>query len=89
MTLIISIIYPGPLKDFTFFHSGCFRCVVCGTKLTLRTYQNNQHSQTDKEVYCSQHVPKIGPGTFDKDSMGIKSAMNAPKSGPYVNEQIR
>ncbi len=86
-------VYPtdkiGPLKDFTFFHSGCFRCIVCNTKLTLRTYQNNQHSQEDREVYCSQHVPKIGPGKFDKDSMGIKSAMNAPKSGPYVNEQIR
>lgn len=26
----------GPLKDFTFFHSGCFKCAVCGTKLTLK-----------------------------------------------------
>merc|ERR1719295_807584 len=65
-------VYPtdkiGPLKDFTFFHSGCFRCCVCGTKLTLRTYYNNQHSQEDKEVYCSQHVPKIGPGHFDSEA---------------------
>lgn len=42
----------GPLKDFTFFHSGCFKCVTCGTKLTLKTYYNNQHKQEDKEV-CS------------------------------------
>ena len=39
-------VYPtdkiGPLKDFTFFHSGCFRCVECTTKLTLKTYFNNQ-----------------------------------------------
>jgi hypothetical protein len=86
-------VYPtdkiGPLKDFTFFHSGCFRCIVCNSKLTLKTYYNNQHSQEDKEVYCSQHVPKTGPGHFDTESVGIKSAMNAPKSGPYVNEQIR
>lgn len=41
----------GPLKDFTFFHSGCFKCVSCGTKLTLKTYYNNQHKQEDKEVY--------------------------------------
>ena len=86
-------VYPtdkiGPLKDFSFFHSGCFRCIECSSKLTLRTYFNNQHSQEDKEVYCSTHVPKIGPGRFDKDSMGIKSAMNAPKSASYVNEQIR
>lgn len=42
----------GPLKDFTFFHSGCFKCVTCGTKLTLKTYYNNQHKQEDKEVSC-------------------------------------
>lgn len=40
----------GPLKDFTFFHSGCFKCCTCGTKLTLKTYFNNQHKQEDKEV---------------------------------------
>jgi len=86
-------VYPtdkiGPLKDFTFFHSGCFRCVECGSKLTLKTYYNNQHSQTDKEVYCSTHVPKIGPGKFDGESIGIKVALNAPKSTNFVNEQIR
>lgn len=86
-------VYPtdkiGPLKDFTFFHSGCFRCVECSSKLTLKTYYNNQHSQTDKEVYCSTHVPKIGPGKFDGESIGIKVALNAPKSTNFVNEQIR
>lgn len=44
----------GPLKDFTFFHSGCFKCVHCGTKLTLKTYYNNQHKQDDKEVSCKR-----------------------------------
>ena len=43
-------VYPtdkiGPLKDFTFFHSGCFRCVECSTKLTLKTYFNNQVSNS-------------------------------------------
>ena len=57
--------------------------------MTLRTYYNNQHSQEDKEVYCNQHVPKIGPGHFDTESMGIKSAIQAPKSAQMVNEQIR
>ncbi len=77
------------MKDFTFFHSGCFRCVDCSSKLTLKTYYNNQHSQNDKEVYCSTHVPKIGPGKFDGESIGIKVALNAPKSSNFVNEQIR
>lgn len=40
----------GPLKDFTFFHTGCFKCRTCGSKLTLKTYFNNQHDQDDKEV---------------------------------------
>jgi hypothetical protein len=79
----------GPLKDFTFFHSGCFKCAVCGTKLTLKTYYNNQHRQEDKEVYCNSHVPKIGPGHLDGSSVGIRSALNVPKSSNFVNEQIR
>ena len=33
-------VYPtdkiGPLKDYSFFHSGCFRCVECSSKLTLK-----------------------------------------------------
>lgn len=79
----------GPLKDFTFFHSGCFKCYVCGTKLTLKTYFNNQHDQDDKEVYCNSHVPKIGPGHLDGSSVGIRSALNVPRSSNIVNEQIR
>lgn len=86
-------VYPtdkiGPLKDYSFFHSGCFRCVECSSKLTLKTYYNNQFSNEDKEVYCSQHVPKIGAGTLDQDAMGIKAAMNVPKLSQNVNEQIR
>lgn len=78
----------GPLKDFTFFHAGCFKCAICGTKLTLKTYYNNQHTINDKEVYCNSHVPKPGPGTLDGSSVGIRSALNVPRSG-YVNEQIR
>lgn len=46
----------GPLKDFTFFHSGCFKCVSCGTKLTLKTYYNNQHKQEDKEVRDTRDI---------------------------------
>ncbi|KAK7077417.1 hypothetical protein SK128_022119, partial [Halocaridina rubra] len=35
----------GPLKDFSFFHTGCFKCHVCSSKLTLKTYCNNQDDQ--------------------------------------------
>lgn len=40
----------GPLKDFTFYHNACFKCTICGTKLTLKTYFNNQQDHEDKEV---------------------------------------
>lgn len=47
-------VYPtdkiGPLKDYSFFHSGCFRCAECDSKLTLKSYYNNQSSNDDKEV---------------------------------------
>ena len=35
------------------------------------------------------HVPKIGPGHLDGSAVGIRSALNVPKSFNYVNEQIR
>lgn len=79
----------GPLKDFTFYHQGCFKCLVCGTKLTLKTYFNNQQSQEDKEVYCQNHVPKTGPGHLDGMSVGIKAALSVPKTNHLVNDQIR
>ncbi|XP_076355928.1 hillarin-like [Tachypleus tridentatus] len=79
----------GPLKDFSFYHQGCFKCLVCGSKLTLRTYYNNQQNHDDKEVYCQNHVPKTGPGTLDGMSVGIKSALAAPRTNHLVNDQIR
>ncbi|KAK5966308.1 LIM zinc-binding domain-containing protein, partial [Trichostrongylus colubriformis] len=58
-------VYPtdkvGPLKDSTFFHQGCFKCYICGTRLALKTYCNNRNDQNDKEVYCANHVPIAGP----------------------------
>ncbi|KAI1280830.1 Kyphoscoliosis peptidase [Halotydeus destructor] len=79
----------GPLKDFTFFHKGCLKCHLCGTKLTLKTYFNNQQDNDDKEVYCQSHVPKTGPGKLDGFSVGIKQALNVPKTNHLVNDQIR
>lgn len=57
--------------------------------IVFQTYYNNQHWTEDKEVYCSSHVPKIGPGHLDNSSVGIRSALNVPRSNNYVNEQIR
>ncbi|CAD5216151.1 unnamed protein product [Bursaphelenchus xylophilus] len=58
-------VYPtdkvGPLKDGTFFHHGCFKCYICGTRLALKTYCNNRNDIDDREVYCNNHVPNANP----------------------------
>ncbi|KAF7640349.1 LIM zinc-binding domain-containing protein [Meloidogyne graminicola] len=58
-------VYPtdkiGPLKDGTFFHQGCFKCYLCGSRLALKTYCNNRESIEDREVYCRNHVPIAKP----------------------------
>ncbi|CAD6192087.1 unnamed protein product [Caenorhabditis auriculariae] len=58
-------VYPtdkvGPLKDSAYFHQGCFKCYICGTRLALKTYCNNRNDINDKEVYCANHVPIAGP----------------------------
>lgn len=35
------------------------------------------------------HVPKSGPGHFDQNSVGIRQALNVPKSTNLINDQIR
>ncbi|KAL1246178.1 Lim and transglutaminase domain protein [Trichinella spiralis] len=51
----------GPLKDGVFYHKGCFKCWLCGSRLTLKTYCNNRNDITDTEVYCQGHVPTPMP----------------------------
>lgn len=41
------------------------------------------------QVYCHSHVPKSGPGHLDNTSVGIRQALNAPRTNKFVNEQIR
>ena len=41
------------------------------------------------QVYCMSHVPKSGPGHFDQNSVGIRQALNVPKSTNLINDQIR
>ena len=34
-------------------------------------------------------MPKSGPGHLDQTSVGIRQALNVPKTNKFVNEQIR
>jgi len=51
----------GPLKDGVVFHKGCFKCWICGSRLSLKSYFNNRNDTQDMEVYCAGHVPSPEP----------------------------
>uniref|UniRef100_A0A0N5AH95 LIM zinc-binding domain-containing protein n=1 Tax=Syphacia muris TaxID=451379 RepID=A0A0N5AH95_9BILA len=77
-------VYPtdkvGPLKDSTYFHQGCFKCYICGTRLALKTYCNNRNDINDQEIYCNSHVPVAGPhdlaSTRNGSSSGGRNSSN-------------
>uniref|UniRef100_A0A0K0EKG5 LIM zinc-binding domain-containing protein n=1 Tax=Strongyloides stercoralis TaxID=6248 RepID=A0A0K0EKG5_STRER len=77
-------VYPtdkvGPLKDSTFFHHGCFKCYICGTRLALKTYFNNRNNIEDKEIYCSNHVPNANPHDLPVLTNRNKSSTDIIKS---------
>lgn len=80
-------VYPVEKVDVgVLFHRRCFRCRICGLQLTLRTFHWDQENQVE-DVYCNVHVPKL-VGTIDQESLGIKSALKAPKRGTNANEQV-
>ena len=79
-------VYPVERVDVgALFHRRCFRCRVCGLQLTLKTFHWEQENTPD--VYCPAHVTKF-VGHINKDAIGIKAALNAPKRGVNANEQV-
>lgn len=74
-------VYPtdkvGPLKDATFFHQGCFKCYICGTRLALKTYCNNRNNIEDREVYCNNHVPNANPHDLPPQLRSQKNIQNS------------
>ncbi|KAI6242816.1 Kyphoscoliosis peptidase [Aphelenchoides fujianensis] len=82
-------VYPtdrvGPLKDSTFFHHGCFKCYICGTRLAIRTYCNNRDNIDDREVYCANHTPIANP----HDPLPNRTAKSNGKSTPSAASDVR
>lgn len=53
------------------WHNACFKCAVCGTKLTMATVNS-----AEGDIFCKNHVPKIAPtSTID---VVTAAALNAP-----------
>ena len=68
----------GPVNR-CYFHKLCFKCAVCSQHLTMKTYFTHMKG-TEMDIYCSHHVPKVQSGGLDGQSLGILSAMHAPKA---------
>ncbi|VVC96677.1 unnamed protein product [Leptidea sinapis] len=69
-----------------FYESTCFRCNEIVYQVDrVGPLKDFTFFHKDKEVYCSSHVPKIGPGHLDNSSVGIRSALNVPKSNNYYH----
>jgi hypothetical protein len=47
----------GPVNH-NIYHKSCFKCFICDTALSLKSYATSQASINDKEVYCGSHAPK-------------------------------
>ncbi|KAK0068778.1 hillarin-like isoform X1 [Biomphalaria pfeifferi] len=80
-----SRVYPVERVDVgALFHRRCFRCRICGLQLTLRTFHWDQTTAPD--IYCHAHVPRH-VGCLDNESVGIKTAINAPKRSVATSDQ--
>uniref|UniRef100_A0A1I7TNV7 LIM zinc-binding domain-containing protein n=1 Tax=Caenorhabditis tropicalis TaxID=1561998 RepID=A0A1I7TNV7_9PELO len=83
-------VYPtdkvGPLKDSTFFHQGCFKCYICGTRLALKTYCNNRNDINDKELASNSapDLPSSRPSSTDHSS-STPTILVSPATSDYSN----
>lgn len=87
-------VYPmeklGPVRDVV-YHKGCFRCKVCQTVLTLKSFYHNQGDTFDLHVYCKSHQPVTldkGP-KLDAESLEIKAALHSPRQPKVIPESER
>lgn len=74
----------GPVNR-RFFHKMCFKCVVCGQHLTMKTYFTHMKSSDEMEIYCTHHLPKSTVTGIDGQALGILNAMHAPKAFDQKN----
>ena len=47
----------GPVNS-NIYHKSCFKCFICDSSLTLKSYTTSQANINDKEVYCTSHAPR-------------------------------
>lgn len=81
-------VYPVEKMDVgVLYHKDCFKCFTCHAQLGLKTYYRSSDDPSVGEVYCKAHAPKT-EHRLDSEALGIKSALQAPKSG-VLQDKVR
>ncbi|XP_013396916.1 F-actin-monooxygenase MICAL3-like [Lingula anatina] len=72
-------VYPVERIDIGLvYHKGCFKCRTCALQLNLKTYHLDKRSENGGEIYCQNHMPRLGVANIDVDAVGIQTALSAP-----------
>ncbi|GLH00697.1 SFRICE_001019 [Gryllus bimaculatus] len=78
----------GRSRDFTFFHSGCFKCAVCApSSPSRRTTTTSTARRTRRCTAAATCQDRAGPP--GRSAVGIRCALNVPRSGTVQRAEIR
>lgn len=77
----------GPVHE-VMFHKHCFKCVVCDQHLTMKNYFTSQIDPEDREVYCSNHYPRVGAAKYGQSAIGIRGPVTAQENYRKMSKKL-
>ncbi|KAL4236037.1 hypothetical protein ACF0H5_004423 [Mactra antiquata] len=77
----------GPVHD-VIYHKHCFKCVDCDQHLTMKNYYTSQVDPNDREVYCSNHYPRVGAAKYGQNAIGISGAVRAQENFRKMSKKL-
>lgn len=77
----------GPVHEVV-YHKLCFKCVVCDQHLTMKNYFTSQIDATDRDLYCSNHYPRVGAAKYGPRAVGIRGAVNAQENFRKMSKRL-
>jgi hypothetical protein len=70
------------------WHTSCFACCACGTRLTLKTFVTSPFAGGDpNQIFCRRCAPVSKP-SVDGEGVDFQRVKNRPRVS-IVNEQVR
>ena len=77
----------GPVLE-VMYHKHCFKCVVCDQHLTMKNYFTSQIDQNDRELYCSNHYPRVGAAKYGQSAIGIRGPVKAQENFRKMSKKL-